>query len=424
MNEESLSWSWVTGAFLLCLSGCTVTHGVPAPDRYDQHDVDLAEQTAFIGRAPRDGFKPPPAQTVGDTPAQTPPGPSTPTSVAVGHARLVRGSRPAYASSPIAALQPTSESDAATSSKPGRRWRLARTIRVGEGYLYKAQFSADERSVITMSLDSGSVYHYDVTSGAQLHKLALPGFTRFESADFAVLKEILPRPSLLISRETGIAVLDLESGHFDVLKDLPAGNFIQQTGRLGLYASVFRHISPQSGELSLHWLSGESALTAHCDERPDDLSLSADGKWLALAFYPSGTAQLIDLETERLILEHPMPKYGGSVALSPDKTLLAVGGERLQLIRVADGQVIAEDASYKNNISDIQFSGLGDLLLVSAFDGHLRSYALPAGFSGPFSTPQLLDHKYLSNVYSFDLSSNDRLLVTPSGDQTLKIWSR
>ncbi|HXS15614.1 MAG TPA: hypothetical protein VN764_00410, partial [Polyangiaceae bacterium] len=90
----------------------------------------------------------------------------------------------------------------------------------------------------------------------------------------------------------------------------------------------------------------------------------------------------------------------------------------------ADGQVIAEDASYKNNISDIQFSGLGDLLLVSAFDGHLRSYALPAGFSGPFSPPQLLDHKYLSNVYSFDLSSNDRLLVTPSGDQTLKIWSR
>jgi WD40 repeat protein len=105
---------------------------------------------------------------------------------------------------------------------------------------------------------------------------------------------------------------------------------------------------------------------------------------------------------------------------------LAIGGERLVLIEVATGKIALEDSSYKNNIHEIHFSQSGDLLLVSAYDGKARSYALPSDLSTlkELKPTQELKHLGEAIVYAVSLSPDERRLVTSSGDKTLKIWDR
>lgn len=412
------------------LTSCTITPGIPAPSRSGKRDRELAERGAFAASDSSDGFVVPRAEAVTDGPTvrratDTPAAPPPPTPLGLMHATL--GAWPPYSPPPDLARAATSHRGSA-----GKTWRLERTIQVGEGYLYKAQFTADARAVVTLSLDSGTVYRYDAARGNELNRVALPEFTRFEPADFTVLEEIQERPQLIVNRVNGASILDLTDAHFDALEQFPGGDGVSSTTVFGLYATSLRRVEAQgprpaqTGELALYWVNGQLALSAACDERPDDYSLSQDGKWLAVTYYPSNTVQVVDLEKRELLLTHPMPTWGGSVALSPDKSILAIGGDHLELVRVADGAKLAEDRNFKNNIAEIQFTRSGDLLLVSAFDGRVRSYVLPADLAQlkRLPAPQLLQHKYMSNVYGFDLDPTETRLVTPSGDKTLKVWAR
>jgi WD40 repeat protein len=120
------------------------------------------------------------------------------------------------------------------------------------------------------------------------------------------------------------------------------------------------------------------------------------------------------------------PTWGGSVAFSPNGHYLALGGAHLALHAAADGRLLATDKTFGNNIADVRFTPQGDLLLASAYDGKVRSYTLPPGDALPerLPPPQLLRHAGTANVYGLGLARDGRLLVTPSGDKTLKIWVR
>ena len=103
--------------------------------------------------------------------------------------------------------------------------------------------------------------------------------------------------------------------------------------------------------------------------------------------------------------------------------------------------MVGTDSSYQNNIDDITFTPDGALLLASAYDGKARSYNL-AGVSekvakalasqrqatAPAASvlprPQLLKHSGSANVYALSLSEDGRLLITVSGDQSMKVWRR
>jgi WD40 repeat protein len=147
---------------------------------------------------------------------------------------------------------------------------------------------------------------------------------------------------------------------------------------------------------------------------------------LAINYYPSNLTQLLDLERLSLVTSVEPPQWGGNVAFSPGGNYLALGGDHLALHAAPEGRLLATDKAFGNNIADVRFTPQGDLLLVSAYDGKVRSYALPAGDVLPerLPSPQLLRHAGTANVYGLGLSRDGRLLVTPSGDKTLKIWVR
>jgi WD40 repeat protein len=147
---------------------------------------------------------------------------------------------------------------------------------------------------------------------------------------------------------------------------------------------------------------------------------------LAVSYIPADQVEILDLREKKLIGKVDLPKWGSAVAISPDRSIMAVGGEKLQNVRFPSGEVLAEDAQFGNNIHKVRFTPQGDLLLVSAYDGKARSYALPKDLSTITSLPrpQSLSHLGQAIVYALGLTKDGRMLVTSSGDKTIKIWRR
>ena len=371
--------------------------------------------------------------------------PTPPERVELGYASVEYGERPPWM--PI----DSANGDTIVASEGGHRlqdpWRLYRTIRVGRGYLHQAELSPEGSRVLTVSAQEGALRAYDVESAALRHKLALPGFGEFDSVGFAAMDPlqqfvlVVRQPFNVRSEQAAAEVLpllvDLERATFTPVLDLPPGDGLRHSERPGLFGITLRVLEPQSGNLSLWWISlsraadGSAALDVRlalrlsCRERPDDWALSKDGKLLALAYYPSNVVELLDLEQRRVLLRLPAPEWGGSVALSPDSSLLALGGAQLSVHSVPGGEELASDSRYKNNIDTIRFTPGSELLLVSAYDGKARSYALPEklGELDALPRPQVLAH-HGANVYALALTQDGRRLVTSSGDQTLKVWVR
>lgn len=307
-------------------------------------------------------------------------------------------------------------------------WRLERTITVGVGYLYRALPTPDNLGIVTLSTRDGGLRYYERKSGQLLLRIDLPDYVEFEDADFVIVGE---RPlRVLVQRESGVVIYELDGSGPPRGVALPAGNLVRATTFQSLYGFADREVPSQTGSLSLQWLAenGTSApaFDLRMSERPDAWALSTDGRRLAINYYPSNLTHLLDLERLLLLAEIESPTWGGSVAFSPSGNYLAVGGAYLALHAVAEGRLLATDKTYGNNIADVRFTPRGELLLVSAYDGKVRSYALPAGDALPerLPRPQLLRHAGTANVYGLGLSPDGRLLVTPSGDKTLKIWVR
>lgn len=410
------------GSALLLLSACTIGPRVPVYDPTDR-PVKKSADDAQPARED-DNFRLPKAEHLTNDGA----GPASSSLEGeasasdfkqLGQASVSIGARPPWAT--LESIQPGSPKP----ETPPTQWRMHKSIWVGQGYLRHAAFVPGGKSVAALSNQSGRLYHYDL-DGKLLHEVELPGFREFDDADFTPLVELEDRPQVFIARPEGTGVLDLESGKIDTLTNTTAGTDIQHSGRPGLYGVSFRTTEPQSGDLVLQWISGEVALTAKCHHRPDGWALSPDGRYLAIAYYPAEQLEVLDLREEKLVSTLKLPKWGSALAISPDGKWLALGGERLQIASFPDGHVVAEDASYENNIDTVRFTPQGDLLLTSAYDGKARSYAFPANLAETkkIPAPQLLPHSGAANVYALGLTDDGRMLVTSSGDKTIKIWKR
>jgi WD40 repeat protein len=419
MGSKNVWYMSSLGGALALLSACTVEPRAPV---YDPADRPLKSDER--AKENDDSFRLPRAEQVPTGSAR----PATPTEAPsdgahsfteLGHAKISIGARPPWAS--LEAIQ----TEAVAPGAAPREWRMHKSIVVGQGYLHHAAFIPGAQSVVTLSNQSGRIYHYDL-DGKLLHHVDLQGFREFDDAAFTPLLELEDRPQVFITRPEGTGVLDLESGKVDTLTNTPAGTDIEHTGRPGLYGVTFRTTTPQSGQLVLQWISGEVALRARCEQRPDGFALSPDGRYLALAYYPAEQVEVLDLKEEKVVSTLKLPKWGSAIAISPDGKWLALGGERLQVASFPDGHVVAEDADYENNIDTVRFTPQGDLLLASAYDGKARSYAFPSDLAQvkKLPKPQLLRHSGTANVYALGLTPDGRMLVTSSGDETIKIWKR
>ncbi len=425
MMGAKLAWHLGTVASSLlalsALSACTVGPRVPI---YDPAERESSTRDDAARPDSDDDFKIPEAESVGaEAPPTEPPQRPRATDglefTTIGLANVAIGPRP-----PWSKLESLESAVPAPDNAPAR-WSMQKSIWVGQGYLHHATFVPGGQSVVTLSNESGSIYHYDL-AGKRLNEIALSGFREFDDAAIASLDELSSRPQIFIARPEGTTVLDLESGKIDELTDAPEGTDLKHAGRPGLYGVTLRKTSPQSGTLTLQWLSGEIALRAECHHRPDGWALSPDGRYLAIAYYPADQVEVIDLIERKLVSTLKTPKWGSAIAISPNGKWIALGGSRLQVATFPDGHLVAEDTAYDNNIDTVRFTPQGDLLLTSAYDGKARSYVFPENLkeTKALPKPQLLSHNGTANVYALGLTPDGRMLVTSSGDETLKIWKR
>lgn len=422
MSSKAFWYRSCFGGAALVLTACTIGPRVPVYDSSDR-PVKKSDKDARPTRDD-DNFRLPEAEHLTNSDAEparssAEGGASANRFKQLGLAGVSIGARP-----PWAALESIQASTKNTEAAPPK-WRMHKSIWVGQGYLHHADFVPGGQAVAALSNQSGRLYHYDL-NGNLLSEIALPGFREFDDADFTPLLELEDRPQVFITRPEGTGVLDLESGKIDTLTNTTAGTDIQHAGRPGLYGVSFRTTSPQSGHLILQWITGEVALTAQCHHRPDGWALSPDGRYLAIAYYPAEQLEVLDLKEEKLVSTLKLPKWGSAVAISPDGAWIALGGERLQVASFPEGHVVVEDTSYENNIDTVRFTPQGDLLLTSAYDGKARSYPFPANLAETknLPAPQLLPHSGTANVYALGLTKDGRMLVTSSGDKTIKIWKR
>jgi WD40 repeat protein len=351
--------------------------------------------------------------------APEPAAPSEPAPFVVGPATFYLGSRPPWSEPP----QP--QSIAATAAPAPAQWRLEKTISVGKGYLHKVEFSKDVKSVFVLSQQDGVFRQYELRTGQLLQHIQLDHFAEFEAVDFAPYTDT----SVFIIREGNLYALNLTTGATTTLLDWQGGDTIDELARPGLFAFSSRSIAPQSGTVTLAWMDGTTpdealALRIVSAERPDGVTLSADGRFLALNVYPSHVVYLVDLMVQRLVHTFTPPEWGSSVAFSPDGSLLALGGAALHVHDTTTGALVASDSRYGNNIGNLRFTPQGDLLLSAAFDGRARSYALGPTPLVKLPAPQALRHRGTANVYGLGLSPDGRKLATSSGDTTIKIWTR
>lgn len=318
------------------------------------------------------------------------------------------------------ALQPNGELAPVPTAVGG--WRAVRTIEVGVGYLYKAEFSDDESSVLTLSQQDGILREHAVATGKLLRQTALPNYGEFENSDFARFQG-----RILVARASGLVQWDPAASSWVAFDDGLGGDGLVELPGAQL-AVLERRTQPQSGSVSVlaEGARGpEVVLTIQAAERPDGVALSRDGRFLVIATYPCECAYVLDLAEARLVRSVPMPKWGSNVALDPSGRWLVLGGAELRVLDFASGQVVATDANYSNNIGNVRFSPSGDVLLTAAFEGKARSYPFQAAAAqSPLGKPQVLRHRGTANVYGLGLSRDGTRLATSSGDKSIKIWQR
>lgn len=306
----------------------------------------------------------------------------------------------------------------------GVTWKLVTSIQVGFGYLHEAALSLDGSEVLVVSQDEGAIRHYDVKSKKLLGRYPVPGFTQYGAVSFVWPEKWGARQNVLVSGERSTFWLNLDTGEFTETS-LPAGDQLRLEARRGLVGFAHRTVEPQAGQITWFWSPARSSddFAAHFRfaERPDNWALSADGRNVAFLFYPSDEVEVFDAVNGTVKWKGPAPKYARGLALSPDGSLLAVGGAELRLIDTATGELVADDTSYGNNIHEARFTPDGKLLVVSAYDGKVRSYQVGDKKLGQ---KQLLSHAGTANVYALGFDESGRRLVSSSGDKTIKIWQR
>ncbi|HEY6556344.1 MAG TPA: hypothetical protein VI072_03690, partial [Polyangiaceae bacterium] len=76
---------------------------------------------------------------------------------------------------------------------------------------------------------------------------------------------------------------------------------------------------------------------------------------------------------------------------------------------------------FDNNVHHVQFSPNGKTLAASAYDGRARLLEFVPE-KRELRLLRELRHAGTANVYAAEFSQDGRLLLTSSGDRTLRIW--
>lgn len=305
-----------------------------------------------------------------------------------------------------------------------KRWRLKRQIRVGQSHLSDAGFFPDERRAFVVGGGEGRIRVYDVASGQLLSKAPVPGFKAWGRANFGLWPSDESTLGALVIQagEGATQLLDPTSGQtVRQLTEDPAWD-LRWTAQREFLGAVQSAIPAQTSTLSFYSPDATLAMQLSSRERIDDWALSADGKLLAVTYYPSNSVEVIDLPGGKVLYTAGVPQYTNSLDFSPDGSYLAAAGAETVVMRARDGGDRKYFRKQGNNAHRVRFSPSGDALAVSAYDGHAR--ILKVGSSDELSLERDLRHAGTANVYAVEFTRDGSALLTSSGDQTLRIWGK
>ncbi len=300
------------------------------------------------------------------------------------------------------------------------KWRARRQIRVGVSHLSFAERFPDDRHAAVMGFDQ-KVRIYDLLNGKLLSSVQLADATN----PLALWPEAgAPHGAwLAVERNQSALLLDATTGEaaggLSMKSNLGSLRWTRDGKVAGLTAA---RIPQQTGGLLFMDQTGRALLHLESQERIEDWVLSEDGKRLCIAYFPSNTLEVVDLEAGRVLLTHGTPEYTNSVDLSPDGRLLVVAGAEVWLIPLDAPTNMQTYKGLKNNAHRARFSPSGDAVVVASYDGHAR--VLKPGSGSELVLVKALRHAGTANVYAAEFSRDGTTLLTSSGDQTLILWGR
>jgi WD40 repeat protein len=91
------------------------------------------------------------------------------------------------------------------------------------------------------------------------------------------------------------------------------------------------------------------------------------------------------------------------------------------LLEVSDPERRSTYNELGNNVHRVRFSPSGDALAVSAYDGRVRILR-PDVARDPMLLVKQLAHGGTANVYALDFSATGDMLISSSGDKTVRFW--
>ncbi|MCA9640105.1 MAG: hypothetical protein KC492_05395, partial [Myxococcales bacterium] len=303
-----------------------------------------------------------------------------------------------------------------------KRWTVRRSIQVGQSHLSSAGIFPDEKHAYVVGGGEGAIRVYDLTTGALVSKAATPGFKPWGRDVFGLWPDAQSPLGawVIFAGDHSLQLLDPKSG--EVKREI-AQSFawdLRWTRNHEVLGATYARIPAQTSALSFFDAKGSLLLTLEGKERIEDWALSADGKLMAVTYYPSNSVELIDLEAGAVRFTAGTPQYTNSLDFSPDDRLLAVAGEHTVVMNTTDGGDRKYFRGQQNNAHQVRFSPSGDALVVSAYDGRAR--VLKPGDGEQLTLVKELRHGGTANVYVVDFNQDGTRLLTSSGDRTIKLW--
>jgi WD40 repeat protein len=290
---------------------------------------------------------------------------------------------------------------------------------MGHGDLVVSVEFGKKPNIFYSAGSDGRVLQWNMANLEQPAKVLYQGPELFRSIDISFDDQWL----LAVTKQQGIILINLEqaidqrglaieSAPQSISRDLAPVQTAAFMPNSTEYLSITRE-----GELRLKGFKLDT-LKATTNKHVRSMTISEDTKKV-FAGTDEGVVQMWDAEMDESFLEIPELHRINALAISPDKTMLAIGREKGDAIiwDLKKEELIRTISGHQSAIMDLDFSPDNQLLLTASRDGTSRVFEI----NNPRKLPIVFDdHNDWVMTATFDHSG--KRAITGSKDGYIRIW--